>query len=142
MPGDSGGPLFDLQGKVIGVHSRIGGALTQNIHVPVSAYQENWERMVKGDLWGRDVEPYLGVQPDLTVKTAKIAQITRNTPAQRAGLIAGDEIIRFNGKEISTFEKLKEVVGGTSVGQVVELTVQREAEKVNLKITIGRRPEL
>lgn len=51
--GDSGGPLFDLQGKVIGIHSSIGERLEENRHVPVGAYKESMERMKKGDNWGQ-----------------------------------------------------------------------------------------
>ena len=53
--GDSGGPLFDMNGRVIGINSRISENLTANMHVPVSTYNDggNWERMVKGDVWGR-----------------------------------------------------------------------------------------
>lgn len=51
--GDSGGPLFDLQGKVIGIHSSIGERLEENRHVPIGAYKENMDRMKKGDAWGQ-----------------------------------------------------------------------------------------
>src|SRR5690606_1520398 len=50
--GDSGGPLFDMQGRVIAIHSRIGGPLTANIHVPVNVYKENWDRLAAGEAWG------------------------------------------------------------------------------------------
>ncbi len=49
--GDSGGPLFDLDGKVIGVNSRIGSSMQHNFHVPVDIFNDNWERLVKGDVW-------------------------------------------------------------------------------------------
>jgi serine protease Do len=51
--GDSGGPLFDLEGKVIGIHSSISEQLFENRHVPVAAYQESMDRMMKGDKWGK-----------------------------------------------------------------------------------------
>src|SRR5262249_12626858 len=50
--GDSGGPLFDLDGRVIGIHSRISGSIAANIHVPVDTYRETFERLVKAEVWG------------------------------------------------------------------------------------------
>ena len=50
--GDSGGPLFDMEGHVIGVHSRIGGKVTKNLHVPIDTYEDNWDRLARGDTWG------------------------------------------------------------------------------------------
>ena len=49
--GDSGGPVFDLDGKVIGINSRIGGPTDQNLHVPVDIFTKNWDRLAKGDEW-------------------------------------------------------------------------------------------
>ncbi len=53
--GDSGGPLFDLDGKVIGINSRIGSSVLQNFHVPIEIFDHNWERLVKGDVWEAEV---------------------------------------------------------------------------------------
>ncbi len=54
--GDSGGPLFDLQGRVIAIHSRIGGPTDINLHVPVDVFHENWERLTKGEAWEDQIE--------------------------------------------------------------------------------------
>ena len=55
--GDSGGPVFDMEGKVIGINSRIGASTAWNFHVPVSAYQDNWDRLVKAETWGDSPPP-------------------------------------------------------------------------------------
>ncbi len=49
--GDSGGPLFDLEGRIVGIHSRIGMAMDINIHVPINVFADNWERLLKGEQW-------------------------------------------------------------------------------------------
>ena len=55
VAGDSGGPVFDLSGKVIAINSRIGGTTELNLHVPVDIFVEHWDRLVKGDLWHTDL---------------------------------------------------------------------------------------
>ena len=50
--GDSGGPVFDLDGKVIGINSKIGIATTSNIHVPVDSFVDTWDRLAAGEKWG------------------------------------------------------------------------------------------
>ena len=51
--GDSGGPLFDMHGKVVGIHSRIGGKeITENVHVPVDTFRQTWDKLAKGESWG------------------------------------------------------------------------------------------
>lgn len=144
MPGDSGGPLFDLEGHVIGIHSRIGGPLTANIHVPIGAFREGWERMVASETWGRDTEeagPYLGVIGDLDVKdAAKLSQVNPNTPADRAGLRAGDIIKKFNDVEIKSFEHLAETVRKQKVGQSATLKVLRGEKTLDLKMRLAARP--
>jgi S1-C subfamily serine protease len=103
--GDSGGPLLDMAGEVVGIHSRIGGAITANMHVPIDIYQENWDRMVAGEMWG-DVPhgaPYIGVRGEPDVQEAKIAYVQPGEPADRAGLRAGDVVTKFGDTDISTF---------------------------------------
>jgi serine protease Do len=50
--GDSGGPLFDMQGRLIGINSRIGSVITENVHVPIDTFQETWDRLALGESWG------------------------------------------------------------------------------------------
>src|SRR5205807_4246056 len=79
--GDSGGPLFDMHGRVIGIHSRIGGSITANLHVPVDTYRETWDRLVKGERWGGGIgrpvrptqgEPFFGFRLDPDNKACTI----------------------------------------------------------------------
>jgi hypothetical protein len=61
--GDSGGPLFDLEDHVIGIHSRIGGgAITENVHVPVDTFKATWDRLARGDNWGRGIGQQILIQ--------------------------------------------------------------------------------
>jgi serine protease Do len=141
--GDSGGPLFDMQGRVIGVNSRIGRFLTANMHVPVAAYHDNWDRLVKGDSWGHfplpGGGPYIGVVGDANSNVANITAVRPGTPAEKAGLQPGDIVLSFAGKPISDFESLQLRVNDCDPGERVVLTVQREEEIVEIELTVGSR---
>src|SRR5207237_1038368 len=71
--GDSGGPLFDLDGKVIGIHSRIGPSIAFNVHVPVSTYADTWERLAASETWG---SMFGGSTPPKAASTLKIDGLT------------------------------------------------------------------
>src|SRR4029079_16485437 len=110
--GDSGGPLFDLDGRVIGINSRIGERLDVNMHVPVSAYKDDWNRLEKGEVWGNLLgrKAYLGVNGSGDTSDAKITGIKAGSPAEAAELQIGDIVLKFGGKEIKDFNSLIEAV--------------------------------
>jgi len=142
--GDSGGPLFDMTGKVIGIHSRIGGTITANMHVPVDTYRETWDRLAKGEEWGsgigRPTNPaYLGVQRDPDAKDCKIAKVDAGSPAEKAGLKDNDVVTKFDGQNVGTFDELISLVGKKKPGDEVAVEVKRGEETVALKVTIGKR---
>jgi serine protease Do len=148
--GDSGGPLFDMHGKVIGIHSRIGGSLTYNIHVPIDTYAENWDRLAAGEVWGSPFnavglgklanQPYLGVRPDPDAKTFKVLTVAPNSPAAKAGLQPNDIILRFDDRAIRSLEEFDEAIRGYRPGNDVALLVQRGMTEISMNVTLGKRP--
>ncbi len=146
--GDSGGPLFDMNGKVIGIHSRIALSLTANIHVPVDTYRETWAKLKAGDAWGggmfgqatRRNEPYIGVTGDPDGENCKILEITPGSPAEKAGLKANDVVLRFGGQKIADFDTLRSQVLKRRPGEEVTVEIQRGDQTVSLKLTVGKRP--
>jgi serine protease Do len=151
--GDSGGPLFDLQGKVIGIHSRIEPdllpslSLKLNHHVPVDTYRDNWDKLVKGETWGtRFTQPkmnvmkaYLGVSPMENTKDAKIASITEDSPAAKAGLKAGDLITKFDGKDIKTYEEFVDLLNKKKPNDEIAVEVKRGDKVEVIKVKLGGR---
>jgi serine protease Do len=143
--GDSGGPLFDLDGRVIGIHSRIGTSLTDNMHVPVDTYRDTWTRLASGDAWniptiGRPGSPYLGLQVDPESPECKIGEIFPNSPALTAGLRAGDVITVFDRQKVANFGELLLHLNKRKAGDEVPVEVLRNNQTVKVKLTIGKRP--
>jgi len=144
--GDSGGPLFDMNGKIIGIQSRIGGSITANVHVPVDTYRDTWDKLVKsesiGGIPGFPVggnEPYLGVQGDPDSKDCVITQVVKDSPAEKAGLKVNDVIQKFEGQMVEKFDALVELVRKKKPGDEVALEVKRGDESLTLKLKVGRR---
>jgi serine protease Do len=140
--GDSGGPLFDLQGKLIGIHSRIGIDVDDNMHVPMNVYMDSWDRLANSEAWGvlPGFRPIIGVTADRQSDTKNecvVGTVAPRGPAAKAGIAPGDRIVRFNGTEINSFDKLKEEVDSMVPGERVNIEVLRDGQKVNLKLIIG-----
>jgi serine protease Do len=142
--GDSGGPLFDLEGKVVGIHSRIGGPITANMHVPVDAYRNGWDRMVKAEVWGgRNTtnrnNVFLGVRLDTEAKGCKVAEVVDGSPALKAGLKVNDMIAKIDGTAIQNLDDLSGLLRKKKPGDEISVEVKRGEETVNMKITLAKR---
>ena len=145
LGGDSGGPLFDMEGKVIGINSRINNPLTVNIHVPVDTYRETWDRLAKGETWGGKISPkvgaaYMGVELDPDAKDCRIRVVAPGSPADKAGLRADDIVTMCDGKKINNMQELAALIGQKSPGVELAMQVRRGSEAIALKIVLGKRP--
>ncbi|MBB3207679.1 S1-C subfamily serine protease [Rhodopirellula rubra] len=138
--GDSGGPLFDLSGRLIAVHSRIGNEVTDNLHVPVDHYRDSWDRMNQGESWGYlpGFKPVLGVRGNASDPEANVKVINPGSPADEAGIESGDVVERFGDVQITDFESLKAAVSDTMPGERVKVWVRREGRLIQVVVEIGR----
>jgi serine protease Do len=142
--GDSGGPLFDMDGKVIGINSRIGMTINSNIHVPVDTYRETWDRLAKGEVWGgirfgNPNAPYLGFTLSDNNDT-KIIEVAKASPAEKAGIKVGDLLQKFDGQKVQSSDELRAIVKKKKPGDEVEVEILRDTETLKFKLTIGKRP--
>ena len=142
--GDSGGPLFDLEGKLIGIHSRIGIEVEENMHVPVDVFDESWAMLVQNKEWGSlpGFKPAIGVtgtsrQENET--SCKIASVEPKGPADKAGIRAGDTIVKFDGQPIKKFDDLIAAVNSVTPGEQVTVELQREGKLMSLRLIVGVR---
>lgn len=139
--GDSGGPLVDMDGNVIGIHSRIGGRLDQNYHVPVDTYSINWDDLVAKKVVGRNrVRPSSPVYMGLSLNDSKmtIKSVEKDGPADKAGLKVDDEITRINGKLVTSQRSLRRELRKLKPDDKVKLVIKREGEEeIEVEITMG-----
>ena len=147
ISGDSGGPLFDINGKVIGIHSNIGVSLSQNNHVPISAFLDNWDQLKSGKRFGGDEEGALLANPDRPMigatlvddpnhKGALIDEVTPQSPAAKAGLKTGDRIIKADDKEIKDSFSLISAIRKRKVGDVIKMKVDSKGKPRDVSVTL------
>jgi serine protease Do len=144
--GDSGGPLFDLNGRVIGIHSSIRDSLAENFHVPTAMFERDRERMVvrRANI-GMKPHAYMGVswvydKPTDSFKPV-IDEVVDNSPAANAGLIAGDVIINLNGAKITSVGDVEDVLSNVAPGSRIEIHVKRGTDVYELEMTLVKRPK-
>ncbi len=139
--GDSGGPLFGMDGKVIGVNSRIGNPLTVNLHVPINTFRDEWDRLARSDSWGHTPgrEPFIGVQGEPESNDPIIHRVFPGTPAAEAGLLPGDRVLRFAGRPVTDFTTLQEYVSDEEPKNRVTIVIKRGERSLELQLVIGER---
>ncbi len=148
-PGNSGGPLFDLDGNVIGVNSQIfsrsGGYMGLSFAIPINVVRSVADQLREKGYVSRgwlgvsiqDVNPPLAKSFGLDRPTgALIAQVTDGSPAADAGLIVGDVLLSFNGQSIDQSSDLPPMVGNTPVGEVATVELLRNKERMKLEVLI------
>lgn len=145
--GDSGGPLFDMHGQVVGVHSRIGASTSHNIHVPGSLYLKEWDRMMAKESWGGmkrlmrvKQRPILGVGGDQEATDCRIGSIAPGFPAAKAGIKVGDVILEFDGKQIENFRDLQIAVLQKKPNDLVTIKLKREGASMKIKLKLAATP--
>ena len=144
LGGDSGGPLFDFDGKVIAIHSRISKRPDQNFHVPIESFRANWDFFRKEKLLTNEkIEKggFLGVSCEEREEGLVIQSIVPNSAAEQAGLRQGDILLRINNQPIVNREKLTILISTKDVSEKVVIRYKRENKAHDLSLRLGSRLE-
>jgi serine protease Do len=142
LGGDSGGPLFSLDGKVIGIHSRISQDAEDNFHTPIESFLSNWDFFLNEQLYTLSTMQsggFLGVQCEETDIGLRILEVLQGTPAEKSGLSSGDILTFLDGNFLDTREKLTLLVSSRFPGDEIVLDYLRDDRQTSLKITLGAR---
>tara|TARA_B100001989_G_scaffold243838_1_gene211932 strand:- start:1831 stop:3252 length:1422 start_codon:yes stop_codon:yes gene_type:complete len=150
--GNSGGPLFNLKGEVIGINTAIiapgqSGSIGIGFAIPANAASNVINQLIK---YGETRRGWLGVRIQEvskeiaevekldSAKGALVASVSENSPAFKSGIKAGDIILEFDGKKIENMRALPKVVGSTKVGKSVQLKIWRNKKLITKRLTLGR----
>ena len=150
--GNSGGPLFNMNGEVVGVNTAIlspnggsigiGFSMASNVVEPVvkqlkefGEVRRGWLGVSIGDL-NQDMADALGMKEP----SGSIVLEVYDGPSKDAGLLASDVIVMFDNKEVSNSGELVRIVGDTTVGRTVDVIVLRQGERIKVRVKLGQRP--
>jgi len=150
--GNSGGPLFNLKGEVVGINTAIiapgqAGSIGIGFAIPANAASNVVDQLIN---FGETRRGWLGVRIQEVTKEiaeavklkkpegALIASVAEKSPADKAGVKAGDIILEFDGKKIDNMRTLPKVVASTKVGKDVQLKIWRNKKLITKKLTLGR----
>lgn len=152
-PGNSGGPLFNLKGEVVGINSQIysrsGGSMGLSFSIPIDVAIDVSNQLKAG---GKISRGWLGISIQEINKEladsfgmkntngALVAGLEKGAPADKAGLEAGDVILKFDGKAINSSSDLPRVVGAIKPGKTANAEILRKGAIKTLPITVGEAP--
>ena len=148
--GNSGGPLFDMNGDVVGINTAIfgrSGSIGIGFAIPSNSAKIVIDQLIE---FGETKRGWLGVRiQDVTKEIAEVekldeprgalvASVAENSPSDKAGVKAGDIILEFNGERIKVMKELPMIVARTEVGKKVKVKIWRNKKEITKTITLGR----
>jgi serine protease Do len=153
--GNSGGPMFNLDGEVVGINTAIfspsGGSVGIGFAIPANLAKRVVQQLVD---FGRTKRGWLGVQIQTVndeiaeslgldkPRGALVSKVNEQGPADAGGIVAGDVILEFSGREVEEMRSLPRIVADTAIGETVNVVVWRKGSEKKLRVKVGELEEI
>jgi len=151
-PGNSGGPLINIYGEIVGINTAIlstsGGSIGIGFAIPIDKAKRLLDSLVQ---YGEIRRPWIGIyMQELTPELAEkfgvkkgvlVADVVKGSPADKASIQAGDVIQKVNGKSVDSGLDLREEILKTEIGEEITLTLVRKGEEIDITFSTGKEPE-
>ncbi len=146
--GDSGGPLFDLDGKIVGINSSIGVSHANNNHAGIDGFKQDWDRIMAGEAWGQltmnpfanPEKPVLGIVMGLSRGNigVPVEALAPRSPAAAAGLRPGDIITRLDDTNVPNGNQLEQILVKRQAGDKIKISVMRGRKEFKFDVVLAR----
>lgn len=145
--GDSGGPLFDMEGRLIAIHSRVSKTMEENMHVPMREYVKHWDNMQNNKFIGEGpfaTKPvkgsgFIGIGSTDSEGGLLVEKIGKGSPAEKAEVKVADIITTLNGKKLKDKAAFVAILKEMAEGDKVELGILRDGKELTLKLNLAKR---
>ncbi|MFD2256030.1 S1C family serine protease [Luteolibacter algae] len=150
--GDSGGPLFDLDGKLVGINSSIGWSWQNNNHAGIDGFREDWDRLLAGEAWGilqmnpmaNPETPVLGIGMGERrgIDGILVVKVEPNAPAAASGIRVGDVIRYLDGERVRHGAQFQQLLIKREAGDEVKLGLWRGGKELEVSVELVKREQV
>jgi serine protease Do len=137
FPGDSGGPLFDMYGRVIGIHTAIASSADENFHVSITEFFDTWNELLGPP---ERVPAYCGLSVVDDAEGCRLSKIEKNSPASRANLREGDRVLTVDGRRINAATTFERWMSESGPGETLQMEIKRDQSVFVVPIKLQTQP--
>ena len=142
--GDSGGPLFDMHGRVLAIHSAISSSLAENFHVPITEFFDTWNTLAAGgsaNALASQPRAYVGASAADDPAGCRLSAVEKNSPAFNAGLQPGDLVLKVEGRDIPVSATFRRWIAEAQPGETLNLEIKRGDKLLSLQVKLQTPPD-